>query len=197
MVGYSSPSLHDWLCASAILIIYFSYFDDLKTPDTFKYKPTESIKHVALIFLPYQVNCEFVRGNSHFSEKTSWMCLQGMGTIGLFLWNASGTTRYQILCQVYIALQIWDWLKCGLWAAGCGPQIAGCWRVGCGPQIAGCGPQIAGCGPQIAGCGPQIRDCRLRAAGHRLQAEGMRAAGHRVPAMGHRLRAAGKVRGAG
>ena len=29
-----------------------------------------------------------------------------MGTIGLFLWNASGTTRYQILCQSYIALQI-------------------------------------------------------------------------------------------
>ena len=34
------------------------------------------------------------------------MCLQGMGTIGLFLWNASGTTRDQILCQIYIALQI-------------------------------------------------------------------------------------------
>ena len=34
------------------------------------------------------------------------MCLQGMGTISLFLWNASSTTRYQILCQIYIALQI-------------------------------------------------------------------------------------------
>ena len=29
-----------------------------------------------------------------------------MGTIGLFLWNASGTMRYKILCQIYVALQI-------------------------------------------------------------------------------------------
>ena len=68
-----------------------------------------------------------------FQRRYLVLCLQGMGTIGLFLWNASGTTRYQILCQSYIALQIslqnmstfqpyifdWsiaDWLIVGPWS---------------------------------------------------------------------------------
>ena len=42
-----SPPLHDWLCAFGIFdnLLQFSYFDDLKTPDTLKYMPTESIQH--------------------------------------------------------------------------------------------------------------------------------------------------------
>ena len=62
----------------------------------------------------------------------------------------------------------WDWLKCGLRAAGCGPQIAGCGYAG----------------HRLRAGDMRAAGHRLRAAGHKLRAAGMRAAGHRLPTAG-------------
>ena len=84
----------------------------------------------------------------------------------------------------------WDWLKCGLQAAGHRLRVAG-------HRLRAAGHRLRAAGHKLRAAGMRAVGHRLRTAGHRLQAEGMRAAGHRLPAMGHRLRAAGRVRGAG